>query len=158
MGSLKNLKSRILELGDEFSYVDAAENAADLMSVNDFEQHCGFRLCDDLVEFVCALGMIAIKISPEILSNLKENDSQINEIYVYGISKGKTPEWMKLKDFNAESVCFFEQGESKAYVDIDGVVFTDEGKFDGDMYDFIISKIDELEEKYSRLIPQNTQI
>ncbi|MGH1519840.1 hypothetical protein [Chryseobacterium sp. JK1] len=176
MATQEEFWERKKQLNDDFFVMGSVANPAAEKQITDYEESKGFTFSEDMKDFLTTFGSLVFEVKEEVWKRPNEFDVLPSwkfgyGFFVYGLSQDEEmPSWMNFEEKYHESLeyketplgqMFFKRSGNlyRAYTD-NGVIKIEYDKYDdedyeifeGNLYDFLIQEINNLEEDYKEYI------
>jgi len=165
------------KLNQDFSFAGSVADPATPEQIEQYEKTSGYTFSEDFKDFLTTFGSLIFEVKEEIWKRPALYDVLPAwkfgyGFFVYGLSQDEQmPDWMKYDVKNKEVLeqtekpigqLFFRRSGNlyRAYTN-NGVINiaydkddSDTQVFNGNLYDFLISEIDKLEEDYNKYVKE----
>ncbi len=175
MTTSKDFLERVYQLNDDFKFVSLNQEPATLELINKYSSEKNIKFNDDLVEFLTTFGAVILEVGEDVWQ--RPQVGQINDMwrfgygfFIYGLSPSKDfPSWLSFEEKYDETEfkgdksigqLFFKRSGNlyRAYINDDKITLEydrygdDREIYSGNLYDFLIEEINNLERDYLAFI------
>lgn len=174
MTTLKDFESRFYQLNDDFNLFTAKKQPATAAQIQAFEQEKSLSFPQEFKDFLTYFGTMVLEVKEEIWRRPKMFDVMPAwkfgyGMFIYGLDQAyPNDHWLYYhNNFNDElnGLNFYQRsgGLLRAYLNQQGEIFIetnpysdweDMEKYDGNLFDFLIEQVDELEQDYHEYISE----
>ncbi|WP_336702608.1 hypothetical protein [Chryseobacterium indologenes] len=176
MATKEEFWDRKKKLNDDFFVMGSVSNPATEEQIKKYEENTGFTFSEDVKDFLTSFGSLLFEVKEEIWKRPQEFDVLPGwkfgyGFFVYGLSQDEEmPSWMGFEEKHQETLeykekplgqLFFKRSGNlyRAYTN-NGIIKIEYDKYDeedhevfeGNIYDFLIEEINNLEQDYLEYI------
>lgn len=176
MTTLQDFEYRLHQLNDDFNLFAAKKQPATPAQIQAFEQEKSLSFPSEFREFLTQFGAMIIEVNEQIWRRPKKFDVMPAwkfgyGMFIYGLDQiYPNDHWLYYQnnyDDDIDGLVFYERsgGLPKAYLNKSGEIFVsnnhysdwnDMEKYDGNLFDFLIEQVDELEQDCHQYIAENS--
>lgn len=178
MTTKEDFWERKKKLNGDFMVMGSVAKPATPEQISAYEEKTGFKFSEDFRDFLTTFGSLIFEINENIWKRPQQYDVLPAwkfgyGFFVYGLSQDEEmPSWMSYEEKNEEALKYKEKPAGQMFFKRSGNLYrayTDQGilkieydlydedgteVFNGNLYDFLISEIDKLEEDYKQYISE----
>ena len=174
MATMQQFTDKMYQLNDDFSLFHAKANPATLEQIYAFEQEKSLTFPQEFKDFLTTFGTMILEVNEDIWKRPEEFDILPAwkfgyGMFIYGLDQnfpdGNWLYYHETFDDELNGLMFYERtgGLIKAYLNQQGEIYiekdpysdwTDMEKYTGNLFDFLIDEINELEQDYQQYISE----
>ena len=178
MATKEEFWARKKQLNDDFTVLGSVANPATQEQILEYEKQTGFTFSDDFKDFLTTFGSLIFEVKESVWTRPQEYDVLPAwkfgyGFFVYGLSQDEMmPSWMTFDEKYNEALqykekpigqMFFKHSGNgyRAYtnnglikIEYDKYDETDVKTFNGNLWDFLIQEIDNLENDYKKYLEE----